>query len=501
MTAAATALRPQVLRVAAVWGTTVLATKTLERGESFVLGEGAPQAVPMPDGVDMPKTPVRAAQGGWEIDARGTVSGILRLRGRDEDPVAVGRTGTAVAIMPGDYGLLQYGLFSIFFQYASPAEGIKHSFSTDILTALSIFSSIVFHIGAIGFIFVTNTPDPIPKPGELTTAEEFASRFNLHRAELETPPPPAAGDQSGGGSGVKDPGAHDKKPQGGGKKIAGAEGKLGLNGKESHTELQGEIKPAAALGGLQRGPQRRDRRADQIHAPDDQHGRERSQRAQLGEHRSRERLGDVAQRGRCRRRRDGGRGRVRLGHAQHGRGSRKRGRVRLRRRRARRTCGSEGNGRGGNGGGTGTGSWGPGAGPGEAKVSAGNGMAARGGLQLGSGAARGRRPHRGDCALATRARRKRNPTLKGGIVLSGRSRHRRFRQLRQRSWEHDAQQCPRRRVHSSASSGGGTSRRRSLRRSFRASHSASRSDRPTLPSPRAGAHVRRFCPPAQADFA
>ena len=31
-----------------------------------------------------------------------------------------------------------------------------------------------------------------------------------------------AGDQSGGGSGVKDPGAHDKKPQGGGKKIAGA---------------------------------------------------------------------------------------------------------------------------------------------------------------------------------------------------------------------------------------------------------------------------------------
>ena len=41
MTAVASPLRPQLLRVAAVWGTTVLTTKTLARGESLVLGEGA----------------------------------------------------------------------------------------------------------------------------------------------------------------------------------------------------------------------------------------------------------------------------------------------------------------------------------------------------------------------------------------------------------------------------------------------------------------------------
>ena len=249
-TAAASPLRPQVLRVAAVWGTTVLATKTLERGESFVLGEGAPGAVPVPDGVDMPQTPVRAAQGGWEIDARGTVSGILRLRGRDEDPVAVGRTGTAVAIMPGDHGLLQYGLFSIFFQYATPARGIKAGFSTDLLTGLALFSSIIFHTGVFGFVFWAQNPPTIEKPLELTNPDEYAARFGLHRAEIETPPPAAPGDQSGGGSGVKDPGAHDKKPQGGGQKIAGAEGKLGLNGKENHTEIQGPIKPTTAYGGL-----------------------------------------------------------------------------------------------------------------------------------------------------------------------------------------------------------------------------------------------------------
>src|SRR5437762_6996397 len=109
MAAPPSAPQAPLLRVAAVWGTTVLATRTLARGESFVLGEGDPPLVPMPDGIDMPQTPVRAAPGGWEIDARGTVAGLMRLRGRDEDPVAIGRTGAAVAIMPGDYGLLQYG--------------------------------------------------------------------------------------------------------------------------------------------------------------------------------------------------------------------------------------------------------------------------------------------------------------------------------------------------------------------------------------------------------
>ena len=81
---------------------TLCGTKVLERGDSLILGQGVPGALPMPDGIDMPQTPVRASPGGWEIDARGTVSGMLRLRGRDEDPVAVGRTGTPVTIMPGE---------------------------------------------------------------------------------------------------------------------------------------------------------------------------------------------------------------------------------------------------------------------------------------------------------------------------------------------------------------------------------------------------------------
>jgi hypothetical protein len=84
---------------------------------------------------------------------------------------------------------------------------------------------------------------------ELTNPDEYAARFGLQRAMIEPPPPPVEGDKPGG-SGVKDPGAKDKKPQGGGQKIAGNEGKLGKQGKEDHTELTGEIKPAQNLGAL-----------------------------------------------------------------------------------------------------------------------------------------------------------------------------------------------------------------------------------------------------------
>lgn len=414
MTAIATPLRPQLLRVAAVWGTTVLDTRTLDRGESLVLGQSEPGAVPMPDGVDMPQTPIRAAQGGgWEIDTRGTVSGTLRLRGREEDPVAIGRTGTAVAIMPGDYGLLQYGLFSVFFQYSSPAEAIKHSFSTDLLTLLAIFSSVVFHIGAIIFIWVTQTPPMIAKPIELTPQDELADRFGLHRAEIETPPPPAPGEQSGGGTGVKDPGAHDKKAQGGGKKIAGAEGKLGLNGKESRTEVQGEIKPATAYGGLsevlngETGEQIKST-LQTINTVANALSGLNSANLVLGGGSGTSLRGGGPGGGGTGAGVAFGSGTLNTGWGAGngggfgGGGGGPGGR------------GAGGYGRGGTGSGTGTG---PGAGPGEAKVSAGSGMAARGGLSPDQ-VLRVVMAHRGAVRACYESEAQRNPSLKGGIVLS-----------------------------------------------------------------------------------
>jgi TonB family protein len=242
---------PQVLRVAAVWGTTVVALRTLAQGKSFMMGDDALAELPIPDGVTMSTMPLRAAQGGWLLDAQGARAGVLVLRGRSEDPAQVGATGMPVPVMPGDYGLIQYGQFAIFFQYTAQPTKISGFAWPELMVLLAIFSSATFHGGIIGLMRTLMTPGGLPKPVELSTPEDNAARFGLQRADLEEPPPPAAGtDPNPGGSGVKDPGAKDKKEQGGGQKMKGAEGKLGLNGKESDTKIPGDPKPSTHLGGL-----------------------------------------------------------------------------------------------------------------------------------------------------------------------------------------------------------------------------------------------------------
>lgn len=246
-TVAAAAPAP-VLRVAAVWGTTVIGLKTLNAGESFELGDGETKVLPIPDGVTMSGAPVHAATAGWEVDARGAIAGTLKLRGRDEDAAAIAKTGAPIAILPGDYGLMQYGQFGIFFQYSAGGTRMATSWTPELLVTLALISSGVLHAGMLGLLRALMTPPPIPQPLELTNPDEYAARFGLKRVTLEEPVV-IAGDKSGG-SGVKDPGAQDKKPQGGGRKMKGAEGKLGMNSDKDETHLTGDIKPAEKLGGI-----------------------------------------------------------------------------------------------------------------------------------------------------------------------------------------------------------------------------------------------------------
>lgn len=248
-TATATVQTATVLRVAAVWGTTVVTLRTLKTGESFELGDAEGAALPIPDGLDISSMPIRAVQGAWEVDARGSIAGVLKLRGRDEDPAAFARAGAPFPIVPGDYGLLQYGQFGLFFQLSQAAQPIANVFAPELLVALALFSSGVLHVGILGLVRALMTPPPISKPLELTSPDEYAARFGLRRAALEVPPPPEVGEKAGG-SGVKDPGAQDKKQAGGGRKVAGAEGKLGMNGAKDKTEIPGEIKPARNYGGI-----------------------------------------------------------------------------------------------------------------------------------------------------------------------------------------------------------------------------------------------------------
>src|SRR5689334_3103803 len=151
----------QQLRVAAVWGTTVVNLRLLRQGESYVV---AAEDSIVPDGLGISAIPLRAVAGGWELDPRGSLSGLLKLRGRDEDPALLADTGASIPILPGDYGLLQFGLFSLFFQFASPGTPIGGTLAIEALVVLALISSGMVHFGVLAFLRLTSTPPPIPKP-------------------------------------------------------------------------------------------------------------------------------------------------------------------------------------------------------------------------------------------------------------------------------------------------------------------------------------------------
>jgi len=229
---------PIVLRTAAVWGTTVLSVRHLEAGESLSIGDGEDAALPKPDGSLIADNPVRAAGAGFEIDARGATNGVVYLRGRAENPSDLARSGAPVPIVAGDYGLLQYGSLSIFFQFVPVSPKIAGKRNIDWIFVLAFSLAILLIGGGLTLIALLTTPRALDKPMELASAEDLAVQFHL-----EEEPPPTTGDKKDdSGSGVKDPGAKDKKDQGGGKKAKGAEGALGRNADQDHTEQTGPIK-------------------------------------------------------------------------------------------------------------------------------------------------------------------------------------------------------------------------------------------------------------------
>ncbi|MET0792503.1 MAG: AgmX/PglI C-terminal domain-containing protein [Polyangiaceae bacterium] len=230
-----------------MWGTTVLAVRNLGTGESLKLSDGEGNFVAKPDGAQVSDFPVRAVGTGWELDARGATSGELLLRGRRENPAELGRSGAPIPIVAGDYGLIQYGNFAVFFQFSHGAPIIKRRRRPDWALLLSFIFAMVAVGGGLALIWAITTPQGIPKPLELTSQQELELQFNLKEEETP-PPPPTTGKEEDKGAGIKDPGAKDKKEQGGGKKIQGAEGKLGRNGKETTTKQTGDIR--AGLGGM-----------------------------------------------------------------------------------------------------------------------------------------------------------------------------------------------------------------------------------------------------------
>ncbi len=237
---------PIVLRTAAVWGTTVLASRVLASGQSLAIGDAEDAVVAKPDGSQVADLPLRAVGAGWELDAKGATGGELHLRGRVENPALLARSGAPIPVVPGDWGLIQYGNFAVFFQFTEAPAPIGNRRRIGWPMLLSFLFSCLAVGGGLALIWAITTPPLIPKPLELTTDAELALQFNVKPEELVEQPPVAQ--DADKGQGVKDPGAKDTKAQGGGKKVQGDAGKLGRKDKAEKSEQPGEPRPA--LGGM-----------------------------------------------------------------------------------------------------------------------------------------------------------------------------------------------------------------------------------------------------------
>lgn len=201
----------------------MLSVKNLIAGESYVLGEGRDATMIRPEGLFASKTPVRAVASGWELDAHGVSNGLLRLRGREEDPTRI--SAAPIPLVPGDWGLLQYGAFSLFFQFAHTPPPLTDPRTHDTLIRLALASSFVLHVGIFSLVRVLTAPPPMAKPAELSRPEEIAARFGVDRAFLEQPDFARGGDLLDRGPTVGD-----------------SESKVGRKAKENRTELSGEIR-------------------------------------------------------------------------------------------------------------------------------------------------------------------------------------------------------------------------------------------------------------------
>jgi hypothetical protein len=194
-----------VLRTAAVWGTFVLASRDLRAGQSLRLGDGEDALYAKPDQSPVADLPIIAVGRGWELDATGATGGSLQLRGRAEDPCALGKTGAPIPIVAGDHGLLQYGTLSVFFQFAHPAPPLKQGFRLDLPLVLAFVFALLTIGGSLLLLYMLFPEQPLAKPLELTSARELEVRYHF------TPPPPEE-PSSGAEAEAGSAGAQSKRP-------------------------------------------------------------------------------------------------------------------------------------------------------------------------------------------------------------------------------------------------------------------------------------------------
>ncbi|HWO14776.1 MAG TPA: AgmX/PglI C-terminal domain-containing protein, partial [Polyangiaceae bacterium] len=123
------------------------------------------------------------------------------LRGRQEDPRELGKSPAPIPIVPGDYGVLQYGSFSLFFQFAHAAPAPKSRLRIDLSLLLAFVFALLMVGGTLLLLYMLYPQQELAKPLELTSPEELKVKYHFTAPEPETTP----GAEAEGAAGAKRP--------------------------------------------------------------------------------------------------------------------------------------------------------------------------------------------------------------------------------------------------------------------------------------------------------
>lgn len=180
---------PPAMRVAMVFGGSVIAERTLDSPRDVYLGDAPGAALPLPHGaIDAESLTLLepTVDGGWALRLHPRMGGALW---RDGQRVAVSQLdANRIVLGDADYGVITLGGVAFFFQRvgAAPAIG-RRWLALDPSAYASLGLSTFLHLAALLLLFLAQREAPTPMIGELPA--------DLLRQFLVTPPveltPPA----------------------------------------------------------------------------------------------------------------------------------------------------------------------------------------------------------------------------------------------------------------------------------------------------------------------
>lgn len=232
------------LRVAWLWNGTLLGERMLTHAEPVVIGGDAPGAVPAPEGlgVDEGFSLLLPSGAGHSFAPDPRLRGLLWLSGQRTPVHAI---GSPVAIGARDFGLVQLGGLSVFFQSVRPLPvETPRRLSRDGALLACFGLSVFVHVAALVFLFLVAARE-FSEPSGLELDDKLLREF-LVVQPLDEPDLAKHATKAAEERGLR---ARDEAA---GKRAARDEGKLGnRDARAQRTEITGA--PADAIAAKVRG--------------------------------------------------------------------------------------------------------------------------------------------------------------------------------------------------------------------------------------------------------